>query len=201
VIRQVFRPTLARLLSAVIAAICAIGPVLVGIETGLSGLLRSAPWFVLVGGSCWALFWRPCVIVDDSGVQVVNVFRTIHLPWPSINAVDTKWALRLYTAYGRYTAWAAPAPSVHEVLRASHQDAAHLPDDTYAADGIRLGDLPTSPSGNAALMIRRRWQELRGAGHLENPRLERERPVVTWHTGTMAVGVAMALLALLALVI
>jgi Bacterial PH domain len=141
------------------------------------------------------------VIVDDSGVQVVNVFRTIHLPWPSINAVDTKWALRLYTAYGRYTAWAAPAPSVHEVLRASHQDAAHLPDDTYAADGIRLGDLPTSPSGNAALMIRRRWQELRGAGHLENPRLERERPVVTWHTGTMAVGVAMALLALLALVI
>jgi Bacterial PH domain len=201
VIRQVFRSTLARVLSAAIVTICAIGLVLVGVETGLSGVLRSAPWFVLVGGSCWVLFWRPCVIVDDSGVQVVNVFRTIHLPWPSINAVDTKWALRLYTAYGRYTAWAAPAPSPHEVLRASQKDAAHLPADTYAAEGIRLGDLPTTPSGNAALLIRRRWQELREAGHLENPRLERERAVVKWHTGTIAVGVAMVLLGVLAIAV
>ena len=192
---------LARMLSAVIVAICAIGFVLVGVETGLSGLLRSAPWFVLVGGSCWALFWRPCVIVDDGGVHVVNVFRTIDLPWPSINAIDTKWALRLYTSYGRYTAWAAPAPSVHEMARASRQDAAHLPADTYAADGIRPGDLPTTPSGNAALLIRRRWQELREAGHLDNPRLERERPVVTWHTGTIAVGVAMVLLGVLGLIV
>jgi Bacterial PH domain len=186
-------------LSAAIAAICAFALLLVAVEAGVSGAVRAAPWLVLVAGICWALFWRPCVVIDDGGVHLVNVFRTIDLPWPSINAIDTKWALRLYTAYGRYTAWAAPAPGVHERLRATRQDAQHLPPDTYSGEGIRLGDLPTTPSGNAALLIRRRWHELREAGYLDNPRLERDRPVVTWHVGTISAGVAVAVLCVLAL--
>ena len=48
-------------------------------------------------GTCWAVFWRPVVAVDDGGVRLVNVLRTIDLPWPSILAIDTKWALTLIT--------------------------------------------------------------------------------------------------------
>jgi Bacterial PH domain len=188
-------------LSVAIGAICAVALVLVAVEYGLSGLLRAAPWLVLVAGTCWALFWRPCVVVDDGGVHLVNVFRTIDLPWPSINAVDTRWALRLHTAYGRFTAWAAPAPGVHETLRATRQDTKHLPADTYSGEGIRIGDLPTSPSGNAALIVRRRWQELRAAGYLDSPRLERERPVVKWHRALIAAGVVLVVLAVLGVVL
>ena len=43
-------------------------------------------------------------------MHLVNVLRTIDLPWPAIQLVDTKWALTLVTAYGKFTAWAAPAP-------------------------------------------------------------------------------------------
>ena len=85
---------------------------------GPSALWRAGPWLALVAGSCWALFWRPEVVVDDGGVRLVNVFRTIDVPWPSIQAVDTKWALTLITAYGRFTGWAAPAPGMHEAVRA-----------------------------------------------------------------------------------
>ena len=77
---------------------------------GPSALWRAGPWLALVAGACWALFWRPEVVVDDGGVRLVNVSRTIDVPWPSIQAVDTKWALTLITAYGRFTGWAAPAP-------------------------------------------------------------------------------------------
>ena len=56
------------------------------------------PWALLVGGACWATFWRPRVEVSDAGVRVVNVTRTIDIPWPALRDVDTKWALTLDTA-------------------------------------------------------------------------------------------------------
>ena len=40
--------------------------------------------------------------------------------------------------------------------------------------------LPYS-SGDAALTVRRRWEELRNAGFLDDPRLEFARPPVRWH--------------------
>ena len=43
-------------------------------------LIPALPWLALVVGACWALFWRPCVVVDDAGVRLVNPFRTIDVP-------------------------------------------------------------------------------------------------------------------------
>jgi hypothetical protein len=34
--------------------------------------------------------------------------------------------------------------------------------------------------------VRRRWQELKDAGHLDRPRLEFERPPGHWHFGFIA---------------
>ena len=56
------------------------------------------------------------------------------------------------------------------------------------------GELADTPSGSAAALVRQRWEELRAAGHLDDPRLERERAPVRWHVGTLLI--AMALVAI-----
>lgn len=196
--QSVFRPVFGRVLAAAIGVLCAVGLVLSLIQDGAPALWQVGPWLVLVAGAVWATYWRPEVSVDDGGVHVVNVLRSIDLPWPSIQQVDTKWALTLVTAYGRYTAWAAPAPGGIATARAARRavggrtvggrtglgrtgskdptEPAYVPGRT-----IRPGDVPTSPSGAAAAEVRRRWEALRDAGYLADPRLESDHPPVRWH--------------------
>ena len=154
------------------------------------------PLLALAVAVTWAVLARPSVIVSDGGVTIVNVLRTVELPWPAIQAVDTKWALTLQTAYGPYSAWAAAAPGRAVVRRATKSDVAHLPESTYGLGGIRPGDLPASQSGAAALLIRERWEALRDAGYLDQPVLERAQPRTTTHWPILAL---IALLAISAL--
>lgn len=151
-------------------------------QGGVDGLIRGGAWPLLAALLVWAMFWRPCVVVDDGGVELINVFRTIRLPWPSITEVDTRWALTLHTAYGRFAAWAAPASGWQPGRRLTEQDARAVPAETTArGTSIRASDSPHSPSGEAAMQVRRRWQELKDAGHLDDPRLEFDRPPVQWN--------------------
>lgn len=194
-VTEVFRPRFGRVLTVAIGVICAVSMIALIATDGVSAVWRAGPWLALVAGSCWAVFWRPAVVVDDGGVHLVNVLRTVDLPWPSIQAVDTKWALTLVTAYGKFTGWAAPAPGAHAAVRATHRDAEQLPPGAWSSEGIRPGDLPSSPSGSAALLIRRRWEQLRDAGYLDDPRLEHERVPVTWHGTIIAAGLGLVALA------
>ncbi len=189
-VASLYRPRFGRWLSAAIWALCAYGILIAAADGGIGAAGSVAPWLLLASGTVWAAMWRPQVSVDDAGVHLVNVLRTIDLPWPSIQRIDTKWALELVTAYGSYTAWAAPAPSLRSVVAQSRDDVHRLPPSTYSSGGgIRPGDLPDSPSGAAALAVRTRWEALRDAGHLDDPRLEFQRVPVTWHLGTIAGGV------------
>jgi hypothetical protein len=90
---------------------------------------------------------------------------------------------------------------MHEAVRATSRDAEHLPASAWSSEGIRPGDLPSSPSGSAALLIRRRWEQLRDAGHLDDPRLEHEAPPVTWHRTTIASGIGLAALCVIGLLV
>jgi len=159
--------------------------------------LSLLPWLALASLLVWAMYWRPCVQVDDGGVHLVNVLRTIDLPWPSIQRIDTKWALMLYTAYGSYTAWAAPAPGLRAASQLHPGPRSSMPESAIS-DGVsvRPGDLPGSSSGDAATSVRRRWEELREAGYLDDPRLEFSRPPLHWHWLTMA-GIGLLLVACL----
>ncbi len=58
----------------------------------------------------WEAFWRPRVTVNDSGVQIVDIFRTTRIPWTTVIDVQTRWALTIVTPRRRYRASAAPAP-------------------------------------------------------------------------------------------
>jgi Bacterial PH domain len=179
------RPWWGRALTLAIAAICFGLTIWTGIGDSWSDAALTAPWTALLTLTCWATFWRPRVAVSDAGVQLVNVTRTIFIPWPALEAIDTKWALTLVTAYGRFKAWSAPAPGTRGALMSlSGSRREYDPRHRQPEEVVRPGDLIDSPSGSAAALIHRRWDEVRAAGHLENPRLEHDRAPVTWHIAT-----------------
>lgn len=190
-----YRPTLGRTMTAVAAVACLAVLIVVGVRIGFDESLAVLPWLVLAVGSCWATFVNPRVEVSDGGVRLVNVMRTIDIAWPAITAVDTRWMLTLQTDYGEFAAWAAPmgTNAVGRMGRAYRRgdlatvEAAHDP-----GRRIGIGDLPDTPSGAAALLIRRRWNDLRTAGHLDDPRLEHRRPPVRWHWPQVIVGATLA---------
>lgn len=198
--RHIFRSTLGRALTIGVAAVAAVGLVVATVTDGWSGLGNALPPLTLAVTLVWALFWRPAVLVDDGGVTLRNIVRTIELPWPAIHRIDTKWALTLYTAYGEFTAWAAPAPGRHGTRQFAQAEGRHLPESSYGPDRtIRPGDTPSSPSGSAALVIRRTWERLRDAGYLDDPKLERAQPRVTWHWPIVGVLAALTVLTVLVL--
>jgi hypothetical protein len=177
-----FRSRFGRGLAVVIWVLAGLALVAMLNQGGPPAVTRGAPWALMPALLVWALFWHPSVGIDDGGVELVNVFRTVRLPWPSIEQVDTRWSLTLHTAYGRFAAWAAPASGWQPGRRLTEQDARSVPvERSDRGDSVRASDSPFSPAGEAAIEVRRRWEELKNAGHLDNPRLEFERPPVHWH--------------------
>jgi len=196
---EVLRPWWGRLLTAVITVISAAMVLFAGLRSGWQDAALVVPWAALVAGACWATFWRPCVEVSDAGIRVVNVTRTITVPWPALRAIDTKWALTLVTAYGRFAAWSAPAPGARGAVR-SLATRREEPTVVGPTGVVSPGDLADSPSGSAAAAVRERWSALQAAGHLDDPRLEHGRAPVRWHVGTLAIGVALLATGILTLV-
>ena len=186
------------MLTFAIASISAAVTIWTGVGYSWADAAKAVPWMALLTLSCWATFWRPCVAVSDAGVELVNVSRTVFIPWPALHGIDTKWSLTLTTAYGRFTAWSAAAPGARGAsLSRGGGRGEHNPRDPQPDETVRPGDLIDSPSGSAAALIDRRWDKMRAAGHLDEPRLERDRAQVTWHVATalcagvlLAVGIA-----------
>ncbi len=160
------RPRAARALGAlmVLAAVAGLLSLAVG---GAGAALRLGAPVVLFGVLGWAAFWDPYVEVADGGVTIANTLRTIVVPWPAVEEVEGRYGLRLRTAYGGFTAWAAHAPAGRQRARGLENESARL--------------------------VRERLEALRHAGHLDNPRLERPEAQVTWHRARIALGVVLAL--------
>ncbi|MEM8618826.1 MAG: PH domain-containing protein [Actinomycetota bacterium] len=186
---QEFRSAFGRGFTIAIGAAAAATIVFVAATSGLLDALVTLPWAAAFVTVVWAVFWRPHIAVSDSGVRFVNVTRTIDIPWPAVTAVDTRFALTVDTPYGRYAAWAAPAPSAGTALRysmrmrsaakgATHpgQDPAERP-----ITSSSTGDMAGSPSAEAATIVRTRWEQLRRQGHLDDPRLEYARLPMRWN--------------------
>ena len=108
----VFRPAFGRVLSVMVVAHRRM--------PAWSGFVVAGDWPVsfatagrslLLAAVALALFWFPRLAVAEHEVTVRNVFSTVHVPWPAITLVDTKWALTLHTADGMVSVWASPAPN------------------------------------------------------------------------------------------
>lgn len=144
----------------VVMVVVAVAGLASTVLAGPEAVGRYAGPLVLFGVLGWAAFWRPLVEVSDGGVRVVNTLRTTEVPWPALEEVEGRYGLRLVTAYGVVQAWGAQAPSGRS--RARSQDS------------------------EAAVVVRERWEALRVAGHLDDRRLERPAPRVTWHRPVLA---------------
>ena len=149
----VIRSRSSRALALAMAGAGALGIVL-AVGAGLEPVRTFGAPLVLFALLGWAAFWRPHVEVSDGGVRVVNTWRTVQVPWPAIEEVDGRYGLRLRTSYGTVTSWAAPAPSGRGRARAGDSEAAEI--------------------------VKSRLEELRAAGYLDNPTLERASLETVW---------------------
>lgn len=141
----------------------------------------------------WIVLWRPRMTVDDDGIEVVNVFHTVRVPWAALVHVDTRFALTLVTPNRRVSVWAAPAPGRAGVALARRQEQRHgrsVPD----LDGghRRAGDLLSTASGDAAYLVRHRWDELREGDAIELGTADAVRVPVTLHWASIVLLAATA---------
>lgn len=126
-------------------------------------------WLVTVGIVVYGLLWRPAVVVDGDGVELVNVVRDVRVPWSELEAVETRYALTLRVGGRRHASWAASAPgglsSMRHALRGPgavrdlHED--HAPPDVRWLPGAPGQDRSSrdlrSDSGAAAFMVEQGW--------------------------------------------
>lgn len=154
----VFRPRSSRWILAVAGVIVAAGLVASIVTSGPHALATAAP-LLAVAAVAWWLFWFPAVVVGPAGVELRNPVLTIEVPWAGLIHVDTKYALKLVTPSGSYTAWAAPAPGVRGTHAGKPEHMQNLPGTSYGAGGsVRPGDLSNTDSGLAALLVRSEWE-------------------------------------------
>ncbi|MHA7241169.1 PH domain-containing protein [Arthrobacter sp. TMS1-12-1] len=156
----VFRPRTSPWFTGIAVLVALGGLASVVASQGTAGLLAGWP-LVGVAYAGWWLFWYPVVVFADDAVTLRNPLATIHVPWSALIDVDTKYALKLITPSGAYTAWAAPAPGVWGTHSGKPEHVTNLPSTSYGPGGsIRPGDLKNTDSGYAAYEVRRRWQAL-----------------------------------------
>lgn len=188
---DVYRARSNRLLALLLWALAALGLVVTLAQAGLPGLRFIAP-LALMAYAGWALFWRPAVVVSDSGVELVNPARRIGVPWEALAYVDTKYALTLGTAGGRFPAWAAPAPGALGARRAQPEHLVGLPESSYGPEHtVRPGDLGNTVSGQAAILVRRRWAELMERGAVAAGRADQTPVSHRTEWGILVLGVVL----------
>ncbi|WP_193313024.1 PH domain-containing protein [Georgenia subflava] len=105
----VFRTTSARVYAVIFWVVAVVLLVAFATNGGLGELLQYGAVPLVLVAVGWAVFWQPHVVVAPAGVTAANVFTTVDVPWLTIDAVETRWGLRLETADGRVNVWAAPA--------------------------------------------------------------------------------------------
>lgn len=144
--------------------VAGVGLVSTAATGGAASMLGIGP-LLLIAYLGWLLFWRPSVVIHDTGVRLENPFRSVMVPWAALVHVDTRYALTLVTPSGSYGAWAAPAPGIWGGRNARPEDLHGLPGTTYGpGNSVRPGDLKSTDSGQAAQLVRARWQQLVEAG-------------------------------------
>lgn len=158
---QVYRSSMARLLGA--AAVTVAGSAVVTVLVFGSSVRLLAP-FALIGALGWLAYWRPCVVLDERGVTLRNVFREVVVPWPAVVDVHSRYGLRLETPYGDFNAWAVAAPTGRDRARGAETE--------------------------GAAMVRQRLERLRA--HDELGVGSGEEPEIRMDVGAMAVVVALA---------
>ena len=148
-------------------SVAALGIVVTAVTAGPAALAGTAP-LLLIAFLGWQLFWMPAVVVHDGGVTLENPFRSVLVPWAALVHVDTRFALTLVTAAqelrglgragARHLGRAQRPPGGPPGPAGNHA--------TVPASPCGPGICKTTDSGQAARLVRARWQELVESGAL-----------------------------------
>lgn len=186
-------------IAAVVVAIAVI--VSIAFSDGPSGVLHFGAIPLLFAAFVWAIFDRPYLRVTDGGLEIGNVFRSIHVPWPGVTDLELRWGLRVVTSFGKYTAWSVPAPkrpSIGSQFTGGLGLGPARSLDTSLVDNARKPGRNRTPSEGAAAAAQR-WAELGDAGYLDQPRLDAARPTTSWNTDVIAICAVLIVLAAIGL--
>lgn len=151
------------------------------------------PTLAFASLAAWYGLWLPGFDITDDGLLVRNVLHRSYVPWSALVHVSTKYALTLHTPNGEVPVFAAPQPGRFAALRAKRA-ARRAGDEVH---GVRPGDLLGTESGDAAAVVRDRWDRLRRQGSITAGDAEDFAVVRTRHTTAIA---ALALAAAVALI-
>jgi len=168
---EVFHSRFSRVLAGVSVGILALSWFVGSIGQGVSAAVGTLPIVMLFSYLAIIVFWLPKVQVEADLVRINNIFREHTVSFSAIKRIDTRFALTIFTATKKYSAWGAPAPGRHASIFASKDEGSHLPESTYLAGTVRPGDLINTDSGAAAAHIRRLWERRSSVEELETSRI------------------------------
>jgi hypothetical protein len=177
-----YRPLFGRVLAVIVGVICVVGIVGLAVLGDWANLATTVLPLLFFGVLVYALFWRPLISIDERGLTVVNIFRSVFLPWSALERIDTRYSLTLFTPTRKVPVWAAPGPSARRT--------------TATERGVGGGPA----SLRIADVVDERWEALREAGALTGT--DREVDVRTRvHWITIAVLVALLVASLLSVLL
>ncbi|RFU87451.1 PH domain-containing protein [Streptomyces triticagri] len=178
------------------------GVLLLALAAWLGGdaLIRGegrTPWFALAGlvlavPLVVAYTVRPAVYVNTERLKIRNPFRTITLPWASVETLRSGYSSEVFTTGGdKYQLWAIPVSLRARKRAARRQMQASLDDPNARTPLLQTGrnSGPTRAPSDQALDDLRELAEL----HAEDSAAQGE-PVVRWAYEIMAPVVAGAIL-------
>ncbi|WP_405217941.1 PH domain-containing protein [Agrococcus sp. Ld7] len=144
-------------LLAVVGALLALGSTV----QGMAAVALGVAWLAY---AVHVFLWAPSLTVDDRGNEIGNPLRTVTVAWEALIHVDTQYALTLHTPGAKWSVWCAPQASAlvarTKARRAREDRDARDPRNPLDA-GVRVGDLRGTESGDAAALVRQRWDERR----------------------------------------
>lgn len=158
-------------------------------------------------GCIWLLFvvyaglWRPRIDIDEHSVTIVNPLRTVGIPLSSLIHVDTKFSLTLITEFGRFPVACAPQPGAFAARKAAKRSTEEASSRAALDSGRRVGDIPGTESGDAAALVRDRWERYRDTHGDSAPDTDAFPPSRRRNVGTLVVmGVLPAIIVALSLI-
>lgn len=142
----------------------------------------------------WAMLWRPRLTVSEERIELVNVTRTVSIPWDALINVETKYALTLYTPGRQFPVWSAPAPGTLSTLRATRRETKGREGGPTVDGSLRRpGDLLSTESGAAAEVVRRRWTHLQESGAITAGIADATPVAIRWHVATLTALIALTI--------
>ncbi|KNX37828.1 hypothetical protein VV01_12780 [Luteipulveratus halotolerans] len=90
--------------------VVAAGLSLLSLLEDANGKVEILLWSGAVALIAWVVLLRPSVQLRQDGVHIHNLVRDVHLPWPQVDVLESRWNLKVFTPDDDgYSAWAISA--------------------------------------------------------------------------------------------